>query len=84
MTPLIGLRFHHGREPINDRPPASSVRTPPAALTWTCGLPGDISTNPVLFGVRGGDLLADPSLQPALSSVTMKVVFTNDAPLAGG
>lgn len=51
-----------------------------AALTWTCGLPGDISTNPVLFGVRGGDLLADPSLQPALSSVTMKVVFTNDAP----
>jgi len=50
------------------------------AMSWVCGLPGDIVTNPVLFGHRQGDLLADPSLKPGLSNANMEVVFINDAP----
>ena len=49
------------------------------ALSWAVGLPGDLN-GPLQFGYRAADLLADPTLRPALSSVNMKVVFTNDAP----
>jgi len=51
------------------------------ALTWVMPLPGnDFATDPLVFGYRGTDLLADPSLVPALSSSDSKVVFKNTAP----
>lgn len=50
------------------------------AITWAVGLPGDIFADPPLFGYRQGDLLANPSLKPALSNSEFHVTFTNDAP----
>jgi len=50
------------------------------AMSWATSLPGDLATNPLLFGYRQGDLLANPSLKPGLSTVNMRVVFKNDAP----
>jgi len=50
------------------------------ALTWAVGLPGDIAADPPLFGYRQTDLLADPSLKPALSNSEFHVTFTNTAP----
>jgi len=51
------------------------------ALTWVIALPAnDFASDPPLFGYRGTDLLADPSLTPALSRAEMKVSFTNTAP----
>jgi len=51
------------------------------ALTWTIALPPtDLATDPLLYGYRGTDLLADPSLTPALSSSDLQVVFKNTAP----
>lgn len=48
------------------------------ALTWVMPLPAaDFATDPLLYGYRGTDLLANPALTPALSSCQMKVVFTN-------
>jgi hypothetical protein len=39
------------------------------ALTWVVDCSGDFSTDPLLFGYRAQDLLANPSLQPGLSTV---------------
>jgi hypothetical protein len=51
------------------------------ALSWAVACcTGDIGTDPPQFGYRASDLLADPSLTPGLSSVSMTVRFTNDAP----
>ena len=50
------------------------------AMSWAVGLPGDIMNDPPIFGYRQGELLANPSLTPALSSSELNVVFTNDAP----
>ncbi len=51
------------------------------ALTWVIALPPfDIATDPLLFGCRGTDLLADPSIVPTVSNCQMKAVFTNTAP----
>ncbi len=51
------------------------------ALTWVVPVPiTDIANDPLLFGYRGTDLLANPSLTPALSTCEMKIVFTNPAP----
>jgi len=51
------------------------------ALTWVIALPAaDVATDPLLYGVRGTDLLANPSLTPSLSKCEMRVDFTNTAP----
>lgn len=51
------------------------------ALTWAIPLPAnDLATDPLYFGYRGTDLLADPSLNPALSSSDLQAVFINTAP----
>ena len=51
------------------------------ALTWVVGIPTpDVATAPLLYGLRGTDLLADPSLTPSLSICDMRVDFTNPAP----
>jgi hypothetical protein len=51
------------------------------ALTWTIAMPAtDLATDPLLFGYRGTDLLANPTLRPALSSSDLQVVFDNTAP----
>ena len=51
------------------------------ALTWVMPLPAsDFATDPLVFGYRGTDLLANPSLTPALSSSDSRVVFKNTAP----
>jgi hypothetical protein len=50
------------------------------ALTWAVDCAGDISSDPLLFGYRAQDLLANSALQPGLSSLSMQVVFTNTAP----
>jgi hypothetical protein len=51
------------------------------ALTWVLPIPfNDIATDPLAFGYRGTDLLANPNLVPALSSAHSKVVFKNTAP----
>lgn len=51
------------------------------ALTWVTALPAiDLATDPPLYGYRGGDLLANPSLTPALSTCEMKLVLINTAP----
>ncbi len=48
------------------------------ALTWVWPLPGvDLATDPLLYGYRGTELLADPSRTPALSTCQMKIEFTN-------
>jgi hypothetical protein len=51
------------------------------AITWARPLPTiNRFTDPLLFGQRGDQLLADPSLTPALSTCESKVVFINTAP----
>ncbi len=51
------------------------------ALTWTIAMPPtNIATDPLLYGYRGTDLLANPALTPALSSSDLQVDFNNTAP----
>lgn len=50
------------------------------ANSWVVGLPGDLALDPLQFGYRAQDLLADPSLKPALSSCVLSVTFKNTAP----
>jgi hypothetical protein len=51
------------------------------ALTWTIALPStDLAGDPLLYGYRGTDLVANPLLTPALSSSDLQVVFKNTAP----
>ena len=50
------------------------------ANSWVVPLPGDIANDPLQFGYRAGDLLANPSLTPALSNSELKVSFRNTAP----
>jgi len=51
------------------------------ALTWVIPIPfSDVATEPLLYGVRGTDLLANPSLTPSLSICDMRIDFTNPAP----
>jgi hypothetical protein len=50
------------------------------ALTWAVDCSGDVSSDPLLFGYRAQDLVANPTLKPGLSSLSMQVVFTNTAP----
>ena len=50
------------------------------ALTWAVDCSGDVGSDPLLFGYRAQDLLADRTLKPGLSSLSMQVVFTNTAP----
>ncbi len=50
------------------------------ALTWVIALPAtDVATDPLLYGTRGTDLLANPALTPTVSNCEMKVEFTNTA-----
>src|SRR5262249_10943236 len=39
-----------------------------------------VATEPLLYGLRGTDLLANPSLTPSLSKCDMRVDFINPAP----
>lgn len=51
------------------------------ALTWVIALPPvDLATDPLLYGCRGTDLLADPSIVPSLSNRQMQAVFLNTSP----
>jgi hypothetical protein len=55
------------------------------ALTWATnfdpnGSSDQFNTNPLLFGWRAQDLIADPARQPALADQHFRVVFTNTAP----
>jgi hypothetical protein len=56
------------------------------ALAWACAFspanPPDVnsSATPLLFGYRAQDLVANPSLKPALASSHLHVVFDNTAP----
>jgi len=45
------------------------------ALAWASPLPGDIFTDPTLFGSRGSELAADPTLPYALVNSSLKVTF---------
>ncbi len=50
------------------------------ALSWVIPFPvNDIATDPTIFGDRATTLLANPSLQPALSESHLQVSFTNTA-----
>ncbi len=50
------------------------------AVTWIIPLPAsDLATDPLLYGARGTELLANPSLVPTLSRCEMRVNFTNTA-----
>ena len=50
------------------------------ALTWVVPFPSDIANDPTLFGYRANEILADPSLRPALSTSHLFVTFKNTAP----
>jgi hypothetical protein len=50
------------------------------ALTWVIAMPvTDVATDPLLYGTRGTDLLANPALKPTVSNCEFKVGFTNTA-----
>jgi len=50
------------------------------ANTWVIGNDVDLATGPTLFGSRAQELLANPSLTPALSSSHFRVDFKNTGP----
>jgi hypothetical protein len=55
------------------------------ALTWATnfdpnGSSDQFNTNPLLFGWRAQDLIADPTRTPALADQHFRLVFTNTAP----
>ena len=57
------------------------------ALTWAINFDpsapdpaSQFNNNPLLFGFRAQDLIADPTLTPALAEVHFRVVFTIPAP----
>jgi hypothetical protein len=51
------------------------------ALTWVADLAtsSNVNTAPLELGYRAQDLVANPSLQPALSTVSFQVTFQQDA-----
>jgi hypothetical protein len=51
------------------------------ALSWVVKLQGDLARDPLDFGYRPGELLADKAraLHPALGVSDLKVIFTNTA-----
>jgi len=50
------------------------------AITWVWGGDGDLATGPLQFGARANEILANPSITPALSNSEFKVQFTNTGP----
>ncbi len=50
------------------------------ANSWVVPFPGDIAADPTIFGYRAQDLLANPSLTPALSHSEFRIDFKNTAP----
>ncbi|HET9952014.1 MAG TPA: hypothetical protein VFS09_09495 [Candidatus Eisenbacteria bacterium] len=50
------------------------------AITWVWGGEGDLATGPLQFGYRANEILADPTVTPALSNSEMKAQFTNTGP----
>jgi hypothetical protein len=50
------------------------------ALTWVVALPADLATDPLDFGYRPVELLANAALRPALGRSELAAVFTNTAP----
>ncbi|HET9253164.1 MAG TPA: hypothetical protein VFP58_13710 [Candidatus Eisenbacteria bacterium] len=50
------------------------------ANSWVVPFGADFATGPLLFGYRGQDLLANPSLTPALCGSHFRVDFKNTAP----
>lgn len=50
------------------------------ANSWVVPFGADFATGPLLFGYRAQDLLADPSLTPALSGSHFRVDLKNTAP----
>lgn len=51
-----------------------------SALTWVAAIPGDFALDPPLFGYRAPEILANPGLDPSVSSCLLQVVFRNTAP----
>lgn len=53
------------------------------AMNWDPNAPASQdNTNPLLFGQRVQDLIANPALPPALGDIHFRIVFTNTAPRA--
>ena len=50
------------------------------ANSWVVNNPGDFANDPLQFGYRAQDILANSALSPALSSCTFSVSFKNTAP----
>jgi hypothetical protein len=55
------------------------------ALAWAInfdptGAADQYNSNPLLFGYRAQDLIANPTLPPALGSANVRIVFKNTAP----
>jgi hypothetical protein len=50
------------------------------ANSWVVPFGADFATGPLLYGYRAQDLLANPSLMPALSGSHLRVDFKNTAP----
>jgi hypothetical protein len=55
------------------------------ALAWAINLDpngpaSQFNNNPLLFGARAQDLIADPATTPALGDVHLRIVFKNTAP----
>ena len=50
------------------------------AISWVVAFPiNDLATDPTIFGSRANEILANPSLQPGLSTCVLQVEFTNTA-----
>ena len=45
------------------------------ALAWACPYPGNIQTDPTVFGSRANEILSNPALPVALVSAQLKVTF---------
>jgi len=82
--PSLGTRVKGtvSERPLADgRAEVSVILHTDRALTWAMPLPGnDFAADPLVFGYRGTDLLADTTLTPALSSADFQIVFNNTAP----
>jgi len=67
--------------PLSDgRALVSVVLRTTGANSWVSPNPGDFANDPLQFGYRAQDILANSSLSPALSNCTLNVTFKNTAP----
>jgi hypothetical protein len=79
----LGTKVHGAvtqRELQDDQAEVTVILHTTNALIWIVNLDGDLVTDPLDFGYRPAEIIANPSLDPSLGECHFKFVFTIPTP----